>query len=40
MMATGVLGPCQPAAYELAQGPKALTELESRATVGKVALVP
>lgn len=40
LMATGVLGPSQPAAYELAQGPKALTELESRATVGKVALVP
>jgi hypothetical protein len=26
--------------YELADGPKALTELEARATVGKLALLP
>jgi hypothetical protein len=28
------------AAYELADGPKALAELEARATVGKLALLP
>jgi hypothetical protein len=36
----GVLTPGQPTAYELADGPKALAELESRATVGKLALRP
>jgi hypothetical protein len=35
-----VLTPGQPAAYELADGPKALAELETRATVGKLALLP
>jgi hypothetical protein len=34
------LAPVQPVTYELADGPKALTELESRATVGKLALLP
>ena len=29
-----------PTAYELADGPKALAELETRATVGKLALLP
>ncbi len=29
-----------PAAYELADGPKALAELEARAMVGKLALLP
>jgi NADPH:quinone reductase len=40
LVAAGVLGPGQPARYELAEGPKALVELEARATVGKLALVP
>jgi len=38
LIAAGVLTPGQPTAYELADGPKALAELETRATVGK--LVP
>jgi len=40
LIAAGVLTPGQPTAYELADGPKALTELEARATVGKLALLP
>jgi NADPH:quinone reductase len=40
LLAAGVLGPGQPTAYELAQGPKALAELEARATTGKLALLP
>ena len=40
LLAAGVLGPGQPAVYELADGPKALAELEARATVGKLALLP
>jgi NADPH:quinone reductase len=40
LLAAGVLGPGQPTAYPLAEGPKALAQLESRATVGKLALVP
>lgn len=40
LLAAGVLGPGQPTVYELADGPKALTELEARATVGKLALLP
>jgi NADPH:quinone reductase len=40
LMAAGVLTPGQPTVYELADGPKALAELETRATVGKVALLP
>ncbi|MFZ0091054.1 MAG: zinc-binding dehydrogenase [Solirubrobacteraceae bacterium] len=40
LIAAGVLLPGQPTVYELADGPKALTELEARATVGKLALVP
>ena len=39
-IAAGVLVPGQPATYDLADGPKALAELESRATVGKLALLP
>jgi NADPH2:quinone reductase len=35
-----VLTPGQPTAYDLAGGPKALAELETRATVGKLALLP
>jgi NADPH2:quinone reductase len=30
----------QPTVYDLADGPKALAELETRATVGKLALPP
>jgi len=40
LIAGGVLGPGQPTTYELADGPKALTELENRATIGKLALLP
>ena len=40
LIAAGVLTPGQPTAYELADGPKALTELEARATIGKLALLP
>jgi NADPH2:quinone reductase len=40
LIAAGVLAPGQPTAYDLADGPKALAELETRATVGKLALLP
>ena len=40
LIAAGVLAPGRPTVYDLADGPKALTELETRATVGKLALVP
>lgn len=40
LIAAGVLGPGQPATYALAEGPTALAELEARATVGKLALLP
>ncbi|MGW2158354.1 zinc-binding dehydrogenase [Nonomuraea sp. NPDC001699] len=40
LIAAGVLVPGLPTAYELADGSKALTELEARATVGKLALLP
>ncbi|AQZ63600.1 Quinone oxidoreductase [[Actinomadura] parvosata subsp. kistnae] len=40
LLAAGVLGPGRPTTYELAEGPKALAELEARATVGKLALRP
>ena len=40
LIAAGVLAPSQPTVYQLADGPKALTELEARATVGKLALLP
>ncbi|GIH96345.1 zinc-binding dehydrogenase [Planobispora siamensis] len=40
LMAAGVLGPGRPATYELAEGPKALADLEARATAGKLALLP
>ena len=40
LLAAGVLGPGQPTTYALADGPKALAELEARATVGKLALLP
>jgi NADPH:quinone reductase len=34
------LAPGQPGAHELADGPKALAEPETRATTGKLALLP
>jgi NADPH2:quinone reductase len=40
LLAAGVLRPGRPTVYELAEGPKALAELEARATVGKLALLP
>ncbi|GAA2865314.1 zinc-binding dehydrogenase [Pseudonocardia halophobica] len=40
LVATGVLAPAQPTAYDLVEGPRALAELESRATIGKLALLP
>ncbi len=40
LIAAGVITPGQPTAYDLADGPKALAELEARATIGKLALLP
>ncbi|NUS43411.1 MAG: NADPH:quinone oxidoreductase family protein [Mycobacteriaceae bacterium] len=40
LIAAGVITPACPTAYQLADGPKALAELEDRATVGKLALLP
>ncbi|MEN3358483.1 MAG: NADPH:quinone reductase [Mycobacteriales bacterium] len=40
LIAAGVLTPGRPTTYELTDGPKALVELEARATVGKLALLP
>ena len=40
LVTAGVLAPGRPTVYDLADGPKALAELESRSTVGKLALVP
>jgi NADPH2:quinone reductase len=40
LIAAGVLAPGRPTVHDLADGPKALAELEARATVGKVALRP
>ena len=40
LIAAGVLDPGRPTTYDLADGPKALAELEARATVGKLALLP
>jgi NADPH:quinone reductase len=40
LIAVGVLTPGRPTAYDLADGSKALAELETRATVGKLALLP
>ena len=39
LIAAGVLTPGRPTAYDLVDGPKALAELETRATVGKLALL-
>jgi NADPH2:quinone reductase len=40
LIAAGVLAPGRPTAYDLADGPKAIAEMEARATVGKLALLP
>jgi NADPH:quinone reductase len=40
LIAAGVYPPGRPTVYDLADGPKALAELEARATVGKLALRP
>jgi NADPH2:quinone reductase len=40
LIAAGVLGPSEPTTYDLADGPRALAELQARATVGKLALLP
>src|ERR1700733_10985134 len=40
LIAAGVLPPGPPARPEIADGPKVLADLETRATVGKLALVP
>jgi NADPH2:quinone reductase len=40
LIAAGVLPPGRPSTYDLANGPKVLAELEARATVGKLALLP
>ncbi|MEU4294212.1 NADPH:quinone oxidoreductase family protein [Kribbella sp. NPDC026596] len=40
LIALGVYPPGEPTVYDLADGPKALAELEARATVGKIALRP
>ncbi|MFC0622636.1 NADPH:quinone oxidoreductase family protein [Kribbella deserti] len=40
LRAAGVYPPGQPTVYDLADGPKALAELEARGTIGKLALRP
>lgn len=40
LVAAGVLTPGRPTTYDLADGPKALAELATRATIGKLALLP
>jgi len=40
LLAAGVLGPGRPTTYDLAEGPKALSEMAARATTGKLALLP
>jgi NADPH:quinone reductase len=40
LIAAGVLPPSRPTTYGLADGPKVLAELEARATIGKLALIP
>jgi NADPH:quinone reductase len=40
LIAAGVISPGRPAVHQLAEGPKALAELEARDTVGKRALLP
>ncbi|HEY1175531.1 MAG TPA: NADPH:quinone oxidoreductase family protein [Phytomonospora sp.] len=40
LIAAGAVPPADPTRYDLADGPKALADLASRATVGKLALLP
>lgn len=40
LIAAGILAPTRPTAYDLADGQKALSDLENRATIGKLALTP
>jgi NADPH2:quinone reductase len=40
LITAGVLTPSRPTVYDLADGPKMLAELEARATVGKLAVLP
>jgi NADPH2:quinone reductase len=40
LIAAGVLTSARPTAYDLADGPRALAELATRATIGKLALLP
>ena len=40
LIASGIVAPGRPKTYTLAEGPQALTDLENRATVGKLALIP
>jgi NADPH2:quinone reductase len=40
LVAAGVVAPARPTAFDLADGPKVLADLEARATVGKLALRP
>ncbi|WP_427888457.1 zinc-binding dehydrogenase [Kribbella sp. GL6] len=40
LIAAGVLTPTTPTTYPLTDGPQALTSLESRTTIGKLALIP
>ena len=40
LVAAGVVTPGSPTTYDLSDGPKVLVELEARATVGKLALLP
>jgi len=40
LVAAGVVTPAPPTTYGLADGPNALADLETRATIGKLALVP
>lgn len=40
LIASRAVNPGQPATYDLADGPKALSDLASRATIGKLALLP
>lgn len=40
LIAAGVIEPARPTTYDLADGPKALADLEARTTVGKLALRP
>lgn len=40
LITAGVLAPANPSAHDLADGPKVFAELESRTTIGKLALLP